>query len=369
MMDFYNSDRSTPGQTTQEISTVSGNLNYQNGSERHPFSAAFGGGYLWRQAGARTGDGFFENLHLLQNLVGAHWNLSVGDNVGYRKQTAATASSGESGTGEPIGQPNPNPPDQTVIALNTEIINNNLSGKYSHRITPGTTFTCGGGYNLVRYPNGDAIETDRYQGNSGIIWRLNARSSIQTIYDYGRYDYIGHDLAISTNAALAGFVHRWTPHFGASLSAGPQWVSSSNTLVEPGELTYQANAVVTYTLPRTSANLTYSHGFYGGSGFLLGSNIDTADATLMHEFRNRVIAEGLVGYRRTEKLDGSGLISSKLAGAQVSKQLGRRFSVYADYTAALQSNSANVSASALMGSWQRISIGAGFTPPAIQLGR
>lgn len=364
MTDFQNS-----GQGGQQLATFSGDLNYQNGSERHPFVASFGGGYLWQLAGADYGNGFFENLNVNQTFVGKHWNVMLGDQTAYHKQTPATGASGQSGTGEPIGAPNPNPPDQTVIALNTVMINNSLFASYSHRITPGTTFSSTGTYSILRYPSGGEIETNRYQDNSGIAWRLNARSSIETDYQYSRYRYIGYDLVVSSNAVLAGYDHRWSRHFSSTISAGPQWVSSSNTLLEPGELTYQASGVTTYILPRGSAGLAYTHGFYGGSGFVLGSTIDTANLNFQHAFRNRFVIESTLGYQRTEKLDGTGLISSKVAGAQLTKQLGRKFSVFANYTAAVQSQSAGISSGALNGVWQRFSVGAGLTPPAIHLGR
>ena len=364
MMEFNSSEKNS-----QQIATFSGDLKYQSESERHPFTAIFGGGYLWGVAGVPYGDGFFQNLKINQGLAGRHWNLTVGDQLGYLKQTPALGTTGQPGTGGPIGEPNPNPPDQTVVALGTQMIHNNLAANYKRQITPGIAFTSAANYILLRFPNGSGIEDNQYLGDPGIVWRLNARSSILTGYDYSRYAYFDYDLTISANAVLAGYVHRWTRHLSTSTSAGPQWVSSSNAFLAPGILTYQINGAATYIMPRGSAGVTYMHGFYGGSGYVLGSTIDTANANLRHQFRSRWDAESALGYYRTQRLGGTGLISTRFAGAQVTKHLGRKLAVFGTYTAASQSYSTNISATALKGFWQLISVGAGYTPPPIHLDR
>lgn len=362
MEDIYSS-----GQGVEEISTLSGDIDFRTASERHPFTVTFNGGYNWRLGGTRSNDGFFESLDLHQAFVGEHWNLNVGDSTVYRKQL--TGDNGQPGTGEPIGNPNPNPPDQGVFALNTVMVSNNVYGKFNRQITSALTFNSDGDYFMLRYPNGDAIENTRYRSNSGITWRLNGRSSIQAIYGYNHFYYTGYDLSITANGAMGGFLHRWTPHLETTMSAGPQWVSSSNFLLEPSELTYQAYGFGSYTMKRGVASVTYVRNVAGGSGFVLGSTLDTVEGNLQRKFRDRWTAEAFLGYRRIDKLSGAAVVQSKIAGAQVSKPLGRRFTVYANYTAIFQSHNALVADGALNGLWQRVSIGAGFTPPAIHLGR
>lgn len=360
MEDIYSS-----GRGVQELSTISGDVNFENASERHPLSITFGGGYNWRLGGVRSEDGVFENLNLRQAFVGKHWNLSIGDATTYRKQLPGDI--GQPGTGEPIG--NPNPPEVPVIALNTVMVNNNLSGKFNRQISSALMFNSDGDYMMLRYPEGNGIENTRYRGDAGITWRLNGRNSIQALYGYNRFDYPGYDVTIIANGVMAGAVRRWTPNLETSISAGPQWVTSSNFLLEPSELTYQANGVATYIMRHGTATAMYTRSVAGGSGFILGSTVDTADLSLEHKFRTRWTAEASLGYRRTERISGDAGIASKIASAQASRRIGRRFVVFGNYTAALQSHNGDVAAGVLNGLWQRVSIGAGFTPPAIHLGR
>ena len=67
-------------------------------------------------------------------------------------------------------------------------------------------------------------------------------------------------------------------------------------------------------------------------------------------------------YTRTATLQGTGVTSGEVAGAQAGWRMGRYLSVFANYTVLDQSSSAALQGSALGSLYQTISFGIGFSP-------
>ena len=74
-------------------------------------------------------------------------------------------------------------------------------------------------------------------------------------------------------------------------------------------------------------------------------------------------------YMRTSSLftGHNQLTNAKFAGVQASRQLGRYFSLFANYTAIDQSSSIQNSASILSGLYQVLGFGIGYSPREIHL--
>ena len=352
-----------------QMSTLSGLAAYANGKERFPFSMEYGGGYNWTIAGPSYGAGLFQHLYLSQEIVWRKWNLTASDDVSYLPQAPTTGFTGIPGIGEPIGSPSPAPPTgQSILTLNTVVIDNNTQGALVHTLNYATRLNVGGSYNIVRYPDGNGLDMNTAEANAGPTWRLDARNSLIGNYLYSQFSYPDYNFSLTTNAVTLGFEREWNRKITTNVSAGPQWLSSTESATVPSSLGVTANASVNYKFLLNSANLAYSHGISGGGGYLLGSELDDVSLTLSHEFGRKLTVGADASYMRTASLGNGptfgsyGNIDAKYAGAQATRKLGRYFNVFANYTAITQSSSSTLPSNVLDQLMQTVSFGIGYSP-------
>jgi len=347
---------------------LSGNLEYMNGGERLPFTLAYGGGYSWNIAGTSYGDGLFENLLLSQGIVGRNCSIQASDNVSYRKEAPTTGFSGVPGTGEPISGPNPPPPSgETILTFNTRVVNNVVSGEFDHSLNYATTLSVGGNSELLRYPDGNAVDTNAEMAYASLTGRLNARNSLSGQYLFTDYSYPGNNLALPisslvTNTALFGYQREWNRRITTNASIGPEWVESSNSAIVPASTRVSGSAKVDDQFRFGSASLNYSHAASGGGGFLAGAEVDSVSAGFSREFERKLTIELTGGYRRNSALGNKGEINGKFGAAMATMRLSSKFTAFASYTAMDQSSSYSLPANALSRLQQVISFGIGYSP-------
>jgi hypothetical protein len=357
------------GVQNEQVSVASGNVRYGNDSERLPFSAMFGAGYGWVDSGPSYGGGFFENLLLSQGLVGTSWNMTVSDELGYRKESPSTGFTGVPGTGEPIGQQNPSTSDQGIVGINTIILNNNLDGEFRDRITNAFTLNTGAASTRLIFPDGGGIDTDTFTAHGGLTDRLNARNTVFGDFQYADYSYSSNGVKFQSDAMLMGWDRTWNRKISSSVSAGPQWIISSDSLLTPSSARFAANASVRDKIRHGSLTLAYVHASNGGGGYVFGAEQDTVNATVEQQYTRRTVLQLTGGYRRVRELSNGGVTDGKFGAAEVTRKLGINFSAFASYTATYQNSSSLLPHSALNQLWQVFSVGIGFTPQPIHFRR
>jgi hypothetical protein len=347
---------------------LSGNLEYANGFKRLPFSLTFGGGYTWNIAGTAYGNGPFENLSISQGIVGRKWSIQVGDDVSYLKEAPITGFSGVPGTGEPISGSNPTPPtDQTILTLNTRTVSNSANAEYQHTLSYATTFSFGGGSQLLRYPDGNGLDSNAQSANAALNRRLNARNSLSVQYSFTDFSYPGSNSSqsvssLDANTVLFGFQRQWNRRINTSASVGPEWIESPDSAVVPSSTRVSGNATFEDQLRFGSVNLSYSHAASAGGGFLPGAEVDTISGGFGKEFEKKLTINLTGGYNRTSALGGEEEIDGKFGAGTATMQLSQHFSAFANYTATDQTTSASLPSNALSGLWQMVSFGIGYTP-------
>jgi hypothetical protein len=348
--------------------TLSGNVEYTNGFKRRPFTLTFGGGYSWNIAGTSYGNGLFENLSISQRIVGRKWNIQVSDDVSYLKEAPITGFSGVPGTGEPISGPNPPPPSsQTILTLNTRTINNTVSGEFEYNLNYATTFSVGGDSELMRYPDGNGLDTNAQSANAGLSRRLNARSSLSGQYSFTDYSYPGNNLAqpvssFVTNAAFFGYRRVWNRSITTNVSVGPEWLASSNSAIVPSSTSVAGNASARDQFRFGSASLNFSRQVSGGGGYLVGGEASTVSAGFAREFERKLSVNLTGGYMRTSGLANQGEYDGKFGAAMATLRLSRYFTAFASYTGTDQSTPSSSSGNTLSGLWQVVSFGIGYSP-------
>jgi hypothetical protein len=346
-----------------QTSSSSVSLEYAPENQRHPFSANYVGGYSWTLSGPTYSTGLFQHLMLSQAFDWRKWNIRIGDDVSYRPQAPTTGFSGIPGIGEPIGEFGSNPPsNQSILTVNSRVIENAASGELEHEIKNGSYVSAGGGNDLLRYPDGSGLDTNTQMANAGLAWRLNARNGVSSEYRFSQFSYPGYGFSFMTHSGLLGFKRIWSKKVTSDVSAGPQWTGSSEGTGIPSSIGTAVVAAVNYEFHFDSAGLSFSRGTNGGSGYLFGSESDNVGANVSRRV-GRDLNIGIEGsYQRTAGLENSGITSARYGGAQVNWRIGRYLGVFASYTAMDQSSSSALPASALGQLMHVVGFGIEYSP-------
>jgi hypothetical protein len=253
--------------------------------------------------------------------------------------------------------------------------------------------------------DGNGENTNTLSANVGISRRLNVRNSASAQYSFSRFNYGANTNGASSTAQISSsqvnsvqgsFSRQWNRHITTSASAGPQWVSSSNSTIVPSSTRFSANASVIDTFRFGTATLMYSHGTTGGSGYMLGAETEVVMASFARSFSfGKNLTVGVTGsYSRTSSLIAAEfefactndnvtyyiclvplnykpVTDAGYGGAQATRKLGRNFNVFASYSAIDQSTNMQISvpntplssnATILNGLNQVISFGIGYSP-------
>lgn len=358
-------------QGNQQWSITSGDASYANTAKRLPFSMQYGGGYAQVWAGPPTAGYVFQHLSLSQGVVGRTWNLTASDNIIYTFETPTTGFSGVPGTGESIGGPGTTtPPDQTILTLNTRLIDNFSTIGFGHSLDYATTLNLGGSSGQMRYIDQNGQNIDTWIADAGVTRRLNALNSFSGQYSLSRFNFVGSIQVANAgpisysqaNTLQFSLSRQWNPHLVTSASVGPQWISSSNSAIVPSSTRIAAKASASDTFRFGTASLMYSHGMIGGSGYMLGAESDIVMASFARSFGKNLTVGVTGSYMRTAGLSNSGVATGEYSGAQATRKLGRYFKVFASYTAVDQSSSILNAPNVLNALWQTIGFGIGYSP-------
>jgi hypothetical protein len=360
------------GSQTSLQANASASIDYAKGVKRFPLNLNYGGGYTGTLDGPSYASGFFQRLMISQGYIGRRWNIFASDSVSYLPESPTTGFSGIPGTGEPIGGPGSNPsPSQSILTTNTSTVNNSATGEIGLSLNSATSLSIGGASQILRFPDGNGMDTNTPSANVGLTRRLDARNSLTGQYAFSRYSFGGTAFTLETNTALADYHRIWTRRLTTDASAGPQWVKSVGSAVLPVSTKVSASAAVNYIFRFGSASLSYNHQTNAGSGFLLGTTADSAIAGYTREF-GRDMSIGISGsYMRSAALLNSEIISGKFGGVQATRRLGRYLSLFANYTAIDQSSSISspLQANVLNQLQQVVAFGIGYSPRETRLAR
>jgi hypothetical protein len=301
------------------------------------------------------------------------------DDVSYTPQAPITGFSGVPGTGGPIGGSGSTPSsNQLILTLNTHSVSNLANGDLGYHLDYATTLNVGGGSNLLRFPDGNGLDTDGLQANAGLTRRLDAKNSLIGKYSFTHYDYLpstysstftgGASFSLDTNTVTAGYQRTWNREFTTNVSVGPQWRNSSNSALVPPTTAISVDGGINYRHKSNSATASYGHGSNGGSGYLLGATFDSVDGGYTRQFGRDLTLEFTGAYRRSVGLQqGTGVITARYGGAQVTKQFGRYVNIFATYTAIDQATSTTTQANILNELYHMVSFGVAYAPREIHL--
>jgi hypothetical protein len=346
-----------------QMSILSGDVTYANANLAHPTTLTYSGGDMWNISGAAGESGVFQHLMVSQGIARRAWSFNMSDNVSYMPQSPYGGFSGIPGIGSLPGLPGL--PSQPILTLNTRTVENTVSPVFTHIIDHATSLNVNASYDIVRYPDGNGLEIDSVMGGPLITRRLNALNSITGQYIFNHISYPGYaSFTMTTQSALLGYLRTWTRRFNTSVSAGPQWIQSSLSTVVPSSTSLSVNANATYLAGRTTATLSYIQMANGGAGIStqIGVQNEDVNAVLSRPFGKDLTISAMGSFMRTTGLNQFGVTYGKYGGVTATRQLGRSFSIFANYTATQQSTSSALTSNTFSGLSHMVSFGFGYSP-------
>jgi hypothetical protein len=384
-----------PSQAT--YSTVfSGNAAYTAKSEVRPFGMIFAGGVSLSNQ-SNQGTTSFWNVTASQGYVTRSWIFNISDSFNFLPQSPTTGLSGIAGVGDLGAIPVTGPvtgPAGGVLSDAGNRIGNSLSGSVERQLDHATSISGNGSWSVLTYlgqgANTGAINNSQVSATVGLNRRLDARSSVSLNAAYSTFSYSNQGGTASaypdveTRSLNVSYSRLLSRSFSVSASAGPQWVSSSNSTLIPSNTNVAGSAGLTYSRGLTNAAVGYSRGVNGGSGVLPGALSDTITASLGHSYGRDWVASINAAYTHTagltQLLNGAPSAPTNLVydtvfgGAQVTRRISPHWSAYFSYEAQNQSNNfsapgQSVPQNALNGTSQTFGIGITFSPRSTRLGQ
>jgi hypothetical protein len=390
-----------PSQTTYSTA-FSGNAAYTAKSEVHPFNMVFAGGVsLANQSGQGTTS--FWNVSAGQGYVAKRWVFNISDSFNFLPQSPTTGISGIPGVGDLGAIPIPGPatgPAGGVLSNSGNRIGNILSGSVERQLDHATSISGNGSWSVLRFlgqtANTGVLDDTQISGTVGLNRRLDGRSSVSLSAVYSTFSYSGAysyfpgsaitfaQPDVATRGINVSYQRLLSKTLSVNVSAGPQWVSSSNSALIPSSLNVAATAGLAYSRGLTNASVGYSHGVNAGSGVLPGAESDSVTASVGRSYGRDWVASITASYTHTAGLTQvaalvpgapSNLVyDTVFGGVQVTRRISPHFSGYISYQAQNQSNNysltgQNTLRNALNGTSHTFGIGITFSPRSTRLGQ
>lgn len=378
------------GEVTQSTA-LSGDVAYNAKSEVLPFSLLLAGGVL---LGNQSGQGTttFWNVAASQGLITKHWVFNISDTFSFLPQSPTSGLSGIPGVGDQGAIPVQGPGEGPAGGILSDAGNrytNAITGSVERQISHNTSISGNGSWSVLNFLNNEgnsgAYNYSDFTGTAAVNRRIDARSSasLDAVYSTFSYTQNGNSFVppdFQTKGINVSYQRLLTHAFSVSLSAGPQWISSSDSALIPSRLNAAVTASLSYSRGLTNASVSYSHGANGGSGILPGATSDSVSAFLGHTYGRNWVASVNISYSHTagltELTTGSSTASineiynTVYGGGQVTRRINAHFSAFASYTAQNQTNNFSVpSQNALNGTAQTFGIGISYTPRSTRLGQ
>ena len=253
---------------------------------------------------------------------------------------------------------------QSILTLNTHVIENIATGTLSHNLGNLTSISIGGSSALLRYPNGIGFDTTTESGTAGFVRNFNSRNALTANYLYSSFSYPGYNLTFVTNTGMFGYQYKWSRSLSTSFGAGPQWLTSNVSSTVPSSTNVSVNSSINYTARFSTASLSYARGTNGGGGYLIGADVDNVAGNFSRQFGLNLTMGLTGGYQRTTGLNNNGSTQGIFGGMEGTWRIGRDLIVFANYTGAEQSSTSPLPTNALNQVVHTIGFGIGFSPRA-----
>ena len=229
---------------------IAGTADYVSGSDRHPTSFIYSGGYLFGNNGQPSSS--FQNLGISQVYSSRKWTLTGSDIVSYLPVTPRFGLGGVPGVGDVGTAPITTGllPGDAVLTNYGQRITNDATVGVNYRFTGRTGIRSSGSYITQHFFDNSGIQNNETFAGGELDHQLTRDTLIGGGYTFTRATYPQTNFAFDSNGVSAILQHTFNPQFSVELSAGPQWTTSSNTAVIPSRISVAASLGAFYLLFR-----------------------------------------------------------------------------------------------------------------------
>lgn len=352
---------------------ISGSAGYVSGSERHPLSFVYSGGYLFGINGQPSSS--FQNLGVSQVLNTRKWTFMISDVVSYLPVAARFGLAGVPGVGDIGSQPIGTglSPNDALLSNFGRRITNTVTGGASVRLTGRTSIRTSASYAKQHFLDGNGIENNQFIAGGELDHAFTRATTLGVGYTYSRALYPQNGLSFITQSVVGIFQHSFSRQLNVYASVGPQWTHGSNATLIPSQNSVSIGAGASYLRGHDTYTASYSRGTSTGSGVVYGALTDTFTLAAQRQF-SRDWSGGLFasyGHARSLADKSSSLYtnaSSFAVGVQASRRLGEHWSAFGSYAAQYQDVSQVLATNNAFNSTANVlSFGVTYSPRPIRL--
>jgi hypothetical protein len=278
----------------------------------------------------------YQNFSFFQDFRSARWDLSLVDVFAYFPQSqfgfGGGTNLGQPGTGGSLPVPAPGVSggtSQNIFSAEGSRYANTGAAQANYTLTARDSLTFSGSYGLLRFNNSSSQDNDTITGGMGYNRQLTKADSIGLFYNFGAYHFSGNPQAFGSHSVGVAYGRKITGRLALQISGGPQintyripMNGSSRVVAGFG------SANLTYGLQNGNITLAFQHGLSGGSGVLVGSQLDQATLAASHKLSRVWTGFANFGYSRNSCLgnvtdSATATYNDWYVGAGLSRPFGR----------------------------------------------
>jgi hypothetical protein len=180
--------------------------------------------------------------------------------------------------------------------------------------------------------------------NAGYNYAITRKDTVGLGFIFSAYHYPGAPQAIGDHVAQFIYGRKITGKLALKLAGGPE-VTTFRVAIggSTQKIAGSGNASLTYAFARSSVALSYAHGVSGGSGAFTGSDIDQVNAAWSRQLTRVWNGSINFGYAKNRQVLSLNAVTSPsydtwLAGAGLSRPLGRTANFSLAYQAQIQNS-------------------------------
>jgi len=316
-------------------------------------SANYSGGGYFSTAGGQ-GNGQYQQLTASYEIDRQRWQVLFMEEFSYLPESSfgfggssALATPGIAGSlSVPVpGLQTAYLPGQTIFTAIGPRYSNSSAVQLSYRVSARGSWTLGAVYGLLRFVNRGNVNSDNEMLNAGYDYAVSSKDTIGLMYQFRAYRYPGNPQALGDHGVQLEYGRKVTGRMALKLTGGPEITTLRIPIGSMTErISGSGSASLTYAFGRSdNVNLHYMHGVSGGSGVFDGASSDQVGVTLSKQLTRVWNSNTTFGYARNRQIlsgSGSPTYDTWLAGAGLSRSLGRMAYLSLGYQAQIQSTSA-----------------------------
>jgi hypothetical protein len=295
------------------------------------------------------GNGYYQQLALAQNFITQRWLIQIVDRLAQSPQSefgfGGGTGLGVPGVGGSLGTTIPGlggnyVPNQSVYGVGP-YISNTAALQATYALSHRGSITVAGSYGIMSFSHPGNIDTNNTVASIGYNYVLTPKDTVGLVYRFSSYQYPGSPQAYGDNVISLAYGRKVTGHIALRLFVGPD-VANYRIPVGNSSRTvgFTTSVNMTYAFQSGAFSVGYSHGLSGGSGVLVGSVLDQANASVSRKLTRVWNASVNFGYAQNSPVGGTALsgypsYNDWFMGGNISRPFGRNLNFALAYTATI----------------------------------